>query len=316
MKKLTAVSLSPAIDKHIEFEHFVMGATNRVLHTRSEGSGKAVNVALSSSVLGIETSIVGLLGEGGDAVTRRLERAQVSCSFIPVPGLVRTNQKLLDRSTGITTEINEPTPEVPRRLLLEMADLAVESARESEIMVLTGSLPQKCPSDWYARVLRRVHEEAPYCRCVLDAEGEKLSLGVCEHPWLIKPNRFELELCAGRKLLDQHDIISAAKKLISQGCEMVAVSLGAEGAVLVTDHAAYSGYVEVEHVETTVGAGDAMVAGLAYSALFGGDEERMLACGLAAAAARVEAPHAAAHIDGEVFSEKLQRVQITEVPVL
>ena len=182
MGRITSVSLSPSIDKYIEFDRFALGATNRVRHTHSDGSGKAINVALSAKALGIEADCIGLLGEGGSLLIKRLDRVGVQHEFFSAPGEVRVNQKLFDRSTGITTEINESAPEAPQELLDEVMELAEKKAVSSDILVFSGSLPQHCPVSWYADAIRAVHDRNPDCRCVLDAEGEKLTLGVAEHP--------------------------------------------------------------------------------------------------------------------------------------
>ena len=309
MGRITSISLSPSIDKYIEFDRFALGATNRVRHTHSDGSGKAINVALSAKALGIESECIGLLGEGGSSLIKRLDRVGVHHEFFNAPGEVRVNQKLFDRSTGITTEINESAPEAPQELLDEVMELAEKKAETSDILVFSGSLPQHCPVRWYADAIRAVHERNPECKCVLDAEGEKLTLGVAEKPWLVKPNRYELELWAGKKLTGVQDIVEAAQKLLEAGVENVVVSMGSEGAILVSEQGTWIGSMPVSQIETTVGAGDAMVAGLSYSALFSSDCGRMLACGLAAAAARIEYP-TASHIDGEVFSKKLETAEV------
>lgn len=283
---ITTISLSPAIDKRLEFDTFALGGTNRVAAVQAEGAGKAVNVALGARTLGMDAVCAGILPFGGEPVTQRLACGGVRHDFLPAPGNVRINQKLFDRSTGVLTEANESCPPAPEELLVRAQEQAAAYAAQSEFLVLTGSLPSGCPKDYYARVLRRAHEEAPACRCVLDAEGERFALGVHERPWLVKPNRHELELFAGRPLPDNQQLLAAARALLALGVGVAVVSMGAQGALAARAQEAVFVPSLPLTVRTTVGAGDAMVAGLLYGFSQRDDLAWALRCGTASAAAR------------------------------
>ncbi len=283
---ITVVSMSPCIDRRLEFDGFHLSETNRVKAMREEGAGKGVDVALAVRALGLPVCCIGLLAGAGEAVSSRLSRNGVPYEFLDAPGVVRTNYKLFDRENSMTTEANEPSPEAPEALLAEMADRAVTAAKDSEYLVLTGSLPVGCPPGWYADVLRRIHAEAPGCRCVLDADGERLALGIAARPWLIKPNRDELEQAAGKELSGLPSYVGAARALCKKGAEVVVVSLGGDGALIVSGtEAAFVQAIPVT-VRTTTGAGDAMVAGLLWGFSSGEGPSGALRHGTAAAAAR------------------------------
>ena len=98
---ITTISLSPAIDKRLEFETFSIGGTNRVVRSEAEGAGKAVNVALAAQALGLPAHCAGILPGSGQLITERLERFGVAYDFLPAPGSVRVNQKLFDRSAQV-----------------------------------------------------------------------------------------------------------------------------------------------------------------------------------------------------------------------
>lgn len=283
---LTTLSLSPCIDRRMEFDGFRAGATNRVVASRAEGAGKAVNVALAARALGMPARCVGILPAGGEMVETRLAQAGVPFSFLPAPGVTRVNLKLFDRRAAETTEVSEPCPEAPASLLSRAADAAAQAARESGFLVLTGSLPSGCPDAWYADMLSRVHAEAPGCRCVLDAEGPRFVLGLQARPFLVKPNLHELACAAGHALSTRRAILRAAEGLLDAGAQTAVVSLGAQGALAVdATGAAFAPALDVP-VRTTTGAGDAMVAGLLLALAGGAGLTDALRHGTAAAAAR------------------------------
>lgn len=282
---VTVVSMSPAIDRRLEYERFVTGGTNRVVSSHSEGAGKGIDVALAARALGLDVRCIGLLAGGGAPITERLERNGVPYDFLAAPGAVRTNLKLCDRATGEITESNEASPGAPEALLAEAADRAVEAAKESRFLVLTGSLPAGCPDGFYAELVERVKKEAPGCRTVLDADGERLLLGIKAGPWLIKPNRDELERAAGRPLRGLTEVVEAARALCA-GVQVVVVSLGADGAVALAGEDTYAAPSVRVEVRTTTGAGDAMVGGLLSGFLSGETVSGALRYGVAAAASR------------------------------
>ncbi len=283
---ITVLSLSPAIDKRLEFESFILGGTNRVRLARAEGAGKGIDVALAAQALGLPAHCVGILAGGGEPVTERLERNNVAYSFLPAPGQVRINQKLFDRTSGITTEVNEPVPEAPPSLLTEIFAMTANTALTSEYLVLNGSLPQGCPSDWYGKLIRHVRGIAPKCRVILDADGDSLCLGMENRPWLVKPNLDELEQASGKPLKEREDILAAALSLCALGAQVVVVSMGENGAMAVTENKAVFSPGIREPIQTTTGAGDAMVAGLIKGFSEGDSLAEALRNGIAAATAR------------------------------
>ena len=142
------------------------------------------------------------------------------------------------------------------------------------------------------------------CRCILDADGERLALGLEAHPYLIKPNRFELETMLGRELRSLADIRDAARTCIDRGASVVAVSLGADGAMIVDgDEALYAPRMAVD-VKSTVGAGDTMVAGFACGIIGDSTLEEMLRMGVAAATARC-ATDVSRVVDRALYSDLL-----------
>lgn len=285
---ITAVSLNPSIDKALTIERFRYGSMNRVMSTRRDAGGKAINVSVVAATLGAETRCAGFLcRENGRIIENRLMAHGVQSEFVWLEGSVRTNLKVLDEEQGVVTEFNEPGVRVNAQDLAEMTELVCRLAEDSDFLVLTGSLPPGCPVDYYAQLIRAV--EGIDVKCALDAEGEVLRRGIEARPCLIKPNRMELEMAVGRPLADRAGVIGAAKELARRGIDLVAVSLGAEGAILTDGERTLSSPGLHVPVRSTVGAGDSMVAGMIYGLMAEKPLEEVLRQGMACAAASVMA---------------------------
>lgn len=266
---ITVVSMSPAIDKKFTFDTLSLGKTNRVLSSFAEGAGKAIAVALATTALGLPTQCIGILPGMASIIVDRLARNHVVHHFQDAPGSIRTNLKLYDHQTKKTTEINEPCPKVNDDLMVQVTRQVMDYAKKSDYLVLTGSLPEGCSTHWYADIIGRIHLEVPHCRCVLDADGERLRLGIQARPWLIKPNIEELQQLTGQPLNGEGElwikrVLSAAQCLQRDGAEIVITSLDEKGAIAVTKEEAYFAPAMPVDVVTTTSAGDAMVAGLLY----------------------------------------------------
>ena len=308
---ITSVSLNPSIDRTLAVEGFTPGGLNRVVTKSDVAAGKGVNVALTVAGLGLDAECVGFMyQEGGALFEKRLMLNSTPYDFIWCEGSVRTNIKVFDKSAGVVTELNESGMTVSQEDLGKMVDLVVRHAENSDYLILSGSLPPGCPQDFYRTLIGAV--DGLGCRCVLDADGERLKYGLEARPFMIKPNRYELEMMTGRPMGDLRDIKNAAMKYIDSGVEVVAVSLGADGA-LITDgsETLFATRVNIE-VKGTVGAGDAMVAGLAAGFMAEHDLEDAFRMGVACASTRC-VTEGYKTIDKTVYKAFLDMVNIERV---
>ena len=245
----------------LTIDGFEYGGLNRVQASRYDAGGKGLNVAVAVSALGQEAECVGFMyKDSARLFETRLLKSGTAYDFIWCDGSARTNLKVFDRARGVVTEFNESGRPVSALDLERMTELIVHRAGRARCLVLSGSMPPGCPEDYYAQLLRAV--EGKGCRCVLDADGAALRAGIEARPWMIKPNRAELENLAGRPLKDVASVRDAAREIVARGVRVVAVSLGAEGALIVGENEAYRAAALKVPVRSTVGAGDAMVAGL------------------------------------------------------
>lgn len=311
-QQITVVSLSPSVDKRMELDHLALGSTNRVQQSTSLGGGKGINVSMAAQTLGLPVHAIGLLPQDQALITTRLDAHHVSYDFLPMTDPIRVNQKLVDKGTGITTEINEPmcatTP--IQRQALEAAVLS--AARAGGYVVFTGSLPQNWPADWYAQMLQRIAQEAPACRCILDADGPRLSAGIGASPWLIKPNGDELAGLVGQTGGTLAAIAGTARALVDKGCKQVVVSLGADGAIAVDATGAWHVPALPVTVHTTTGAGDAMVAGLLHGFASGAALPDALRHGVAAASARCASVDDV-YLSHQMFDECLGQTAVSAI---
>ncbi|MDR3050764.1 MAG: 1-phosphofructokinase family hexose kinase [Oscillospiraceae bacterium] len=282
---ITTLCLNPAIDREVQVNAFAMGATNRILVEHSQGAGKGVHVAIVASRLGMAARCVGLLAQGyGQLILDRLARDGVEGAFVSAPGDTRVNIKIQDVATRTVTELNEPGVPVTEDQLLHVRRAVTESAARSDFLVLTGSLPPGCPPDFYNLL---IEDAGPSCRCVVDVAGDQLLGNIRAKPYLVKPNLQELQQSAGRPLKTLRDIRDQALSLVEAGASVVAVSMGAEGAMITNGKLTLFAPGMSVPVHSTVGAGDSMVAGLLRGLREGGNLKNALRCGVAAATATV-----------------------------
>lgn len=282
---ITTISLNPSIDRTVNVEKFVQGGLNRVISSHCVAAGKGVNVALAAAALGVDAECIGFMyREGSKLFEKRLMMNSAAYNFVWCEGAVRTNVKVFDQSTQTITEINESGEGVSASDLKRMTDLVALHAENSDYLVLAGSLPPGCPSDYYRTLIQSV--EGLGCRCVLDADGEALRCGLQAKPFMIKPNRSELETISGHRLMTLEEIRDAAMKYIDMGVSVVAVSLGGEGALITNgDETLYAPVLNID-VRSTVGAGDSMVAGMVCGLIGDNDFEDVFRMGVACATAR------------------------------
>jgi 1-phosphofructokinase len=259
--RIITVTLNPAIDETITLENFRLGAVNRARGASLHAGGKGVNVASCLADWGLEVTAAGILGTDNAGVFELLFAAKrIAGAFLHVPGETRTNIKL--SHDGETTDINLPgltaTPEAARRVLRTV----LAAAGQSGLVVLAGSLPGGLPPETYATMIEALNGAG--ARVLLDSSGPALerALAARHLPFCIKPNRAELEAYCGQRLERDSSLIAAARRLIALGVGLVVISLGAEGALFVTQAAALHARLPAIKAASTVGAGDAMVAGI------------------------------------------------------
>lgn len=261
---IITVTMNPAIDKTVEIDRLVAGGLNRIRKVEYDAGGKGINVSKTIHELGGKSIAVGFLGgNAGKTIEAVLKEKEISCDFVYVDGETRTNTKVFEES-GAVTELNEPGPVISEEKMEELLKKLSGYAKEDTLFVLSGSIPKGVDKGIYGKIIELAHEKG--AKVLLDADGELFCKALPAVPDIIKPNRVELEEYAG---LDYRASKEELKKLagdfLNQGIKTAAVSMGKSGAMFLWDgYTAECPALSVK-AHSTVGAGDAMVAALAFA---------------------------------------------------
>lgn len=261
---IVTVTMNPAIDKTVEIDRLQPGGLNRIQKVEYDAGGKGINVSKTIHELGGESIATGFIGgNAGKTIETVLNERGIRNDFIWVEGETRTNTKVFE-TNGAVTELNEPGPAITEEQLEELIQKLERYADEQTLFILAGSIPNGVDKKIYSRIIQRVHNKG--AKVLLDADGELFRNSLEAGPDIIKPNRVELEEYAGYDYrASNEELLQMARDLRGRGIETVAVSMGKSGAMLVQkDYEVKCPALSVK-AHSTVGAGDAMVAALAYS---------------------------------------------------
>ena len=299
---IVTLTANPSVDRTIEVAALRPGTVIRAGASRVDAGGKGVNVARALAAHGCKaTAVLPSGGAEGAQLEVLLAHSGPDLVTVRIAGSIRANVTVVE-ADGTTTKLNEPGPRLSGAELDALAASLIEAAAPASWVVLCGSLSPGAPADWYAGLTRRLRGTGP--RVAIDTSGPPLAMAIAAHPDLIKPNREELAEIAGRPIDTITDVVGAALTLTASGVHTVLTSLGPAGAVLVRGDAAWHSTAAALEPRSTVGAGDAMLAGyLAAGADGPGALAEAAAWGSAAAAlpgSRMPGPgditHAGIHI--------------------
>ena len=283
---IKTITLNPAVDKTIEINNFSVGNVNRVTSIRIDAGGKGINVSKVIKNLGGESKAMGIVsGKPGQFIKEYLDDIKILNDFVFTKGETRTNIKVVDMINHTNTDINEAGPQASLKDLNELNDKIFDNINSEDILIMSGSVPSNVDKKIYGNWIAKAKEKG--AKTILDADGELLKYGILAGPYLVKPNIDELEGMFNKKINGVHEIVEIAKGLLEYGIIIVAVSLGGEGAIFITkENTIYAHGLKVD-VKSTVGAGDSMVAALAYSIEKGLSFEETVKLSVATGAANV-----------------------------
>ena len=256
---IVTVTPNPSLDRTVAVHSLHRGEVHRSLDTHLDPGGKGVNVA--RVLAAAERPTIALLPCGGPEGARLgalLQQERVSVAEVPVHGATRSNLTVVE-ADGTTTKVNEPgtalTPDETR----ELVDHAAALAKGADWLATCGSLPPGGPDHMHGDLVEAGRRAG--ARTAVDTSGTALARAVDARPDLVKPNHDELAELAGRPLPTLGSVLDVVHGLRRQGVGAVLVSLGADGALLVEDAGAWHAQGPATTVLSTVGAGDALLAG-------------------------------------------------------
>jgi 6-phosphofructokinase 2 len=285
MEKIITITLNPSIDKTTATDKVVPEKKLRCIHPTYEPGGGGINVSRALQHMDCKSTAMHFAGGySGNFFKKLLQKENVESIAIPVLANMRTNIIIYEKSTGLQYRfgmVSEAVQERDWKVFLKR----LEVQEGYEYVVASGSLPDGVPADFFGKVAAIVKKKN--AKLIIDTSGDALKHAVKEGVYLIKPNIGELSNLYGKENLQKEEVVIAARSIIQQGgCEIMVVSMGKEGAILISANKSFQVTAPDVTVKSTVGAGDSMVAGMVLAVSKGWELEEVLkygiACGTAA----------------------------------
>jgi 6-phosphofructokinase 2 len=290
MAKIITITMNPALDKSATVANVVPEDKLRCSSPSWQPGGGGINVARVAHRMG--ATPLAVFPAGGHTctlLTQMLLDEGISTSVVPVLGTTRESLAVYEEATGLQYRFNFPGPELSEADCDNCLSTVMQVIEPESYLVLSGSLPPGVSADFYGRLVEATRAHG--VRLIVDSIGDPLRSALAAGVYLIKPNLRELHQFAGRVLERESDQEDAAMKLIETGqCEVVLVSLGAAGVMLITEDGVRYLRAPTVPIRSKVGAGDSMVGGLVWSLAQGHDLVTAVRYGVAAGSACVMTP--------------------------
>lgn len=256
---IVTVTLNPSLDRTLEVAALPHGQLTRATGTHLDAGGKGVNVARALGEHQTKArAVLPLGGPDGEQLMALLARDGIDVVAVPVAARTRSNVSVVEPD-GTVTKINEPGGALTPDEVDALCEAVLTAAGGADWVVLCGSLPPGVPDDVYVRLSSALGRTRT--AVAVDTSGAALRSTLAARPALVKPNREELAESVGRPVHTLGDVVDGATALRAAGARAVLASLGGDGAVLVDDDGCLFGHATVAAPRSTVGAGDAMLAG-------------------------------------------------------
>lgn len=276
------VTFNPALDYVVHVDDIKLGEINRTIKESIFCGGKGINVSIVLKAFDVTSVALGFIaGFTGKEIEEQVNQAGVATDFVVLAkGQSRINVKV---KSSTETELNAQGPRIEESELLILYH-KIEHLKDSDTLVLAGSIPNSLPSDIYERILQLIKHKK--IRIIVDATGDLLRNVLRFQPFLIKPNHHELAELFGVTITTTNEIIHYAKELQRLGAQNVLVSMACDGAVLIDEFGkVHTMGVPKGDVINSVGAGDSMVAGFLAGYMKYADYSIALKLGTAAGSA-------------------------------
>ena len=283
---ILTVTLNAAIDKRYVVEEFKVGEVNRVKECAYVPGGKGLNVSKPAAVAGAEVVATGFVGgHAGNYIEASLKDYHVKSAFYHLESESRSCINIWDEKNCVQTEFLEPGFTVTESEFQGFVEEFKELVKKADVVAMSGSVPKGLDGTAYQKLVKVVKDAGK--KVILDTSGKLLEMGIEACPTMIKPNIDEIRMLTGKECNESGEIVEAAKEIHARGVEVVAVSLGADGSLAVSDEGVFRAIVPRIDAVNTVGCGDSMIAGFAlgFAEGLGIEETLRKASAISAAAA-------------------------------
>ena len=286
---VAVLALNPAGDISYEIPQLMANQKVRAAKTYYHPGGNGINVARALTELGLHVKCCSALGgKGGELVLRLLgDDLDEGHHYIEVEGETRVNVTLQQKQPPSQFEVDSGGPHLPKETLDKIIDCFLENAA-SGYAVLTGSTPPGVPESTYAELSEQISAQGG--NTFLDAHGKVLQLALESKPFLLRTNRYVVEHLNKQRLNSIEAVAHAARDIQRKGTQYVCISLGHEGAVMVDGETSYHCRSPRVRVSSTVGCGDALLAGILSACIQQKDTVEMLRFGIVCGSATASHP--------------------------
>ncbi len=306
---ILSICLSPCIDVNIEVDALSVGKNNKILNKRIYYTGKAINVARGLKRLGADVMATGFMyQDNGKLFEQELQYEDVPYSFVWCPGRVRENYKFVDRR-AMLTEVDDISAEVSEEKKAELIALISTLSSNCEAVVVSGGLSRGMSPSFYRDVLSAVPQGV---KKIVDTSGERLFEALNCGVDLIKPNLEELQNTLSVTIRNREEALNGCRELLSRGAKNVMLSLGKDGAIFTDGIKSFHCRSINVAMNSTVGAGDGMVAAATFALTRGLPMKEILLCGVAGGTAAVTSPDSIT-FTREKYEEILSTLEVTEI---
>lgn len=307
---ITIINLNASVDKRYEISDIIKGKVMRARGVYNTAGGKGLHVANVVHILGeniITTGFVG--GTTGYFIENKLKEIGIKSKFIKIAAPTRECLAFITDDL-IQTEILEPGPFVTDEEKSKFIALYDGLLKGSDVVVASGSVPKNVENDIYAKLIEKANKVNK--KFLLDTSGELLREGIKAKPFLIKPNKDELEMLAGKIIIDEKDVLKHIKTLNKSGIKCVIVSLGKEGSLICFDGKAFKVTIPEVKAVNPVGSGDSLVGGFAVGIERNYPIEKIIALGTACGTANAMIKETG-WVETKTVKEIMEKVKIDRI---
>lgn len=306
---ILSISLCPCVEVNMEVDNLSVGKINKIKSKRVFMTGKALNVATGIARLGGDSFATGFMYEdNGRQFEQELHKEGVTYKFVWKEGRVREEYKFIDRRSMMTQVVDEAT-RLTQSDGEKLLKVVKELSSNCRAVIISGDCPLGLSDDYMCKLIKSVPDNVLK---IVDTDGSKLLKLVGCGVDLVKPNLEEIQVALKTKITDKDSMIRACKMLVKAGAKRVLLSLGKNGAVLCDSERTLFGTSLNVAMNSTAGAGDAMVAAATKALCDGCGDEDILKRGVAAGTASVTLPDSISFMKTK-YEEILKIMSVKEI---